>query len=139
MKYPIFCLSLVAAVAVTLSGCQPQSKDENYYTHHPEFLQKAIMACNALPETQAQQDEHCQTVAVAAQQVSLLLNELRTNPQGLGQRIRLAQINVASLRAKLVNVHDEPQRLKLTQSIQQQQRDIQMMYAVIRLVEGNML
>lgn len=103
--------------------------DEHYYSSHPQLLQKAIENC---PE-KSPANISCEQLKTVAMRVNDLAYELRSNPQGYGQKILALQTEVAKQESSL---RENPDRPELRSSLAQNKQQLQECLSVVKWLES---
>lgn len=118
---------LLLMVSLWVSACTADSA--GYYRTHPQALQKALDQC---PE-RSPRNISCEELEKLVERLKQLATELRTNPQGFGQKILELQQTIASESQALNQKADQPQ---LRAEHQKNQKELQLRLSVVKWLES---
>ncbi|WP_133131257.1 hypothetical protein [Legionella yabuuchiae] len=113
--------------SVWLVACS--AHDEQYYSTHPQDLQRALNNC---PKDSPKQVS-CRTLEMIANRINKYALELRTSPQGFGQEILALQEKIAQQEKALSQTRDQPD---LKHALQENKIELEQRLAVVRWLES---
>lgn len=88
-------LLLLLAMGLLTACDQQQTYSKFYLMTHPAALQKTIQTCHKMQVMAQSFSEQCRIANEANIEISNLVNEQQSNPQGFGQRILEAEMRYA--------------------------------------------
>ena len=119
--------SLLLMVSLWVSACT--ADNGGYYSTHPQAMQKALDQC---PE-HSPRNISCEELEKLAGRLKQLATELRTDPQGFGQKILKLQQTIASEAQALSQKAKQPQ---LKAEHQKNQKELQLRLSVVKWLES---
>jgi hypothetical protein len=112
---------IISSLALLVMGCQQDEHTLNYLLQHPLVLEKEFTRCQALKEVNPAQEEQCALVTKAVNQVSIVANQQRYEPEKFGLRILTAQMEINTYTTELVDAKKELVNLKDEKKAKRQQ------------------
>lgn len=122
----VYSLFLMLMIFLPLSACQ--AKNEQYYRLHPDELQQALQQCMASEQSR----NRCDSLWAIERDVRQLEFELKSNPQGFGQKIIRFQVRQVSLEKELQSHENKQKRLELNEISDQ----LEQYLAIVRWLES---
>ena len=114
-----------------LAGCHFSAEDKSYFLKHPQQLTQALSQCRL----SLADDQRCRLVQSVGQQVQQLVQRWQADPADFGMQIMHMQKVLVDLRAAQAKEANESERfVQIDTQMQRQQANIELHYAVIRLL-----
>lgn len=93
--------SLWLGILIGLTSCQPENKSYDYFMQHPDVVQSTLSEC------ESQNSEVCDTARRAERDFQALTNDRDMNPEKFGEKILLAENDLAQKKLDLQHAKAE--------------------------------